>query len=457
TKPFNELILQAKIKAHCRIQELSDQINEKNNKLLYYQAQTEREHEIVETVFSNALSENFFASGNVNYYMSPMSAFNGDVLLSAASPSGGLYMMLGDFTGHGLSAAIGALPVSRVFFAMAKLGVSIGDIAAEMNKHLIDLLPDYMFCAATLVEINAAGDEVVAWCGGLPDAVVTKPDGSFDRFLTSMHMPLGALDIDEFERNVYALKLPLGSRIFLHSDGIIESVNKEGEMFGEERFHALIDGESVRTSSNKVNTIMEAFSRYVDSDEQDDDISLVALRIQPVENIVVDDSEPLKNILSWKIRFDISPSQMREGDPPAEMLEILGSSGGLAAHKDYLHTIVTELYLNALEHGVLDLSSDLKKAEDGFITFQKEKRERLETLVEGKIVAVFSMVSVDETPGVKIWIQNSGPGFDYTDTKLTAANDDDCFGRGLVLVRSLCDGHLHFTEGGRAVEAIYSL
>ncbi|MBV1870435.1 MAG: SpoIIE family protein phosphatase, partial [Gammaproteobacteria bacterium] len=455
TKPFNELILQAKIKAHCRIQELSDQINEKNNKLLYYQAQTEREHEIVEAVFDNALSENFLDSGNVNHYMSPMSAFNGDVLLSAASPSGGLYVMLGDFTGHGLSAAIGALPVSRVFFAMAKIGVSIGDIAEEMNKHLLGLLPDYMFCAATLVEINKAGDEIVAWCGGLPDAVVTHPDGSFDRFLTSMHMPLGALDEDEFERDVYALRLPFGSRIFLHSDGIIESTNTEGEMFGEERFHALIDDESVRTSSNKVKTIMGAFSRFAGSDEQDDDISLVALRIQPVENIEVDDSKLEREMLSWKIRFDITPSQMREGDPPAEMLEILGSSGGLAAHKDYLHTIISELYVNALDHGVLALSSDLKKTDDGFIAFQKEKRERLDTLADGKIVAVFSMVNADENPGVKIWIQDSGLGFDHT--TLEAANDDDCFGRGLELVRSLCDGHVHFTEGGRVVEAVYSL
>ncbi|MBL4607434.1 MAG: fused response regulator/phosphatase [Pseudomonadales bacterium] len=458
TKPFNELILQAKIKAHSRIQELSDQLNQKNKKLMYYQEQTQREHEIVEHVFENALSECFLDSGNIHYYMSPMSAFNGDVMLTAASPSGGLYVMLGDFTGHGLSAAVGALPVSRVFFAMTKLEASIGDIAAEMNKHLLNLLPDYMFCAATVAEINASGDELVMWCGGLPDAVITTPDGNIERLVTSMHMPLGAQEDDEFEQDVYTFKMAQGAQLFLHSDGIIESTNKQGEMFGEDRFHALFKEESVRTSSNKVESIIKHFGKFVDSDEQDDDISLVSIECKPVEGITVKDNKDditLINMPSWKIRFDISQEQMRERDLPSEMLQILGSSTGLATHKDYLYTIITELYLNALEHGVLRLPSHLKSEDDGFLAFQAEKKSRLETLADGKIIVVFSVVSNGDRPGVKIWIQDSGVGFDHQ--SIEAANDDKCFGRGFSLIKSLCDDQLYFKEGGRVVEAIYPL
>lgn len=459
TKPFNELILQAKIKAHSRIQELSDQLNEKNKKLVYYQQHTQREHEIIEHVFENALSESFLNSGNIDYYMSPMSAFNGDVMLAAPSPSGGLYVMLGDFTGHGLSAAVGAIPVSRVFFAMTKRGASIGDIAAEMNEHLLNLLPDYMFCAATIAEISATGEELVMWCGGLPDAVIIAPDGNIERFVTSMHMPLGALEDDEFERDVYTLKMHQGAQLFLHSDGMIESTNKQGEMFGEDRFHALFKEESVLSSSNRVKSIIEHFNRYVGlDDEQDDDISLVALECKPVERVLIDNhsnKEILKNTPSWKLRFEILPDQMREGDPPSDILKILGASPGLATHKDYLHTIITELYLNALEHGVLNLPSDLKNEEDGFLAFQAEKKNRLERLGDGKIVAVLSLITVEDRPCVKVSIQDSGQGFQYQ--SIEAGNDDDCFGRGLILIRSLCDDRVHFKEGGRVVEAIYSL
>ena len=44
--------------------------------------------------------------------LSPATTFNGDILLTAYPPSGHLHVLLGDFTGHGLSATIGALPAA---------------------------------------------------------------------------------------------------------------------------------------------------------------------------------------------------------------------------------------------------------------------------------------------------------------------------------------------------------
>ena len=37
-----------------------------------------------------------------------------------------LFLLIGDFTGHGLSAALGAMPVSEVFHAMVSKGFSAG-------------------------------------------------------------------------------------------------------------------------------------------------------------------------------------------------------------------------------------------------------------------------------------------------------------------------------------------
>ena len=49
--------------------------------------------------------------------MSPMALFNGDVLLADISPTGSLMVLLGDFTGHGLPAAIGSMPLASIFMA----------------------------------------------------------------------------------------------------------------------------------------------------------------------------------------------------------------------------------------------------------------------------------------------------------------------------------------------------
>lgn len=456
SKPFNEAILQAKIKSHARIQDLNNQVNKKNEVLLYHQARIQQEHEIVEHVFNSALSENFYTSDIVNFYLSPMSTFNGDVLLIAPSPRGGLYLMLGDFTGHGLSAAIGALPVSRTFFSMARKGLSIGDIAKEMNSLIIALLPDYMFCAATLVELNSAGNEAILWCGGLPNAVLVSPEGKIERFLPSLHTPLGSMDKHAFERDVYTLKLKTGSRLYLHSDGVTEAKNPAGEMFGEHRLNTLLSSEDVNNRHDRVNTITQQLFEFSDSNSQNDDISIIEILCKPPTIIASDRPEQdYYSMPSWKMRFNIEPDHMRIGNPPADILAMIAPAAGLSGHKDILHTILTELYLNALEHGILGLSSCLKNEDDGFQTFYTEKEKRLKSLKEGQIEVIVSQDKRSDINGIRIWIHDGGAGFDYH--KIQASSSDDNHGRGLMLVKSLCNDEVYFKNGGATVEVFYSL
>jgi serine phosphatase RsbU (regulator of sigma subunit) len=77
-----------------------------------------REQEIAQSVFINAIQGNNISNPNIKATIRPAGTFSGDMLLSAYSPSRDLYFLIGDFTGHGLSAALGAMPVSEVFHAM---------------------------------------------------------------------------------------------------------------------------------------------------------------------------------------------------------------------------------------------------------------------------------------------------------------------------------------------------
>lgn len=465
TKPFNEHILQAKINAHTRIQELNQQINEKNKELIYHHNQTIREHEIVDHVFSSAISESFLDSGNINYYMSAMSAFNGDLLLSAPSPSGGLYILLGDFTGHGLSAAIGSLPASRTFFAMSRQGLTIGDIAAEINRQLVQLLPDHMFFAAAMVELNARGDEITVWCGGLPDGLLVSPAGEIRSKIVAQHMPLGALEPEEFERDVRVLKVSQGDRIYLHTDGIIESCNSDGEMFGFERFEALFNGQNESDGNGAgngegtglVDEVIKQLNEFTGGGNQDDDISLVEILCKPVEGVdCIDEKNAslLESAMPWQLSVSLNAEQMRMGDPISRIVEMMGAAVGLVEHKDYVHTILTEMYTNSLDHGILKLDSQMKKTEEGYQEYYYQRALRLEKLSEGTI-----KIEVSFNPGqgggwVDMSVCDSGKGFDVASIK--SADEDDSFGRGISLINSLCE-KVEYSNGGCTINAQYNL
>jgi len=51
-----------------------------------------------------------------------------------------MHILLGDFTGHGLSAAIGAMPLAEVFYSMTARGFNLRDILVELNSKLRRIL-----------------------------------------------------------------------------------------------------------------------------------------------------------------------------------------------------------------------------------------------------------------------------------------------------------------------------
>ncbi len=171
-KPFDKVILAAKIRAHSRTRLL-----EQNKQLSFYRNAIEREHKIVEHILANTLSIDKHFTRYLDYCLNPASEFNGDFFLASASPTGGMYFLIGDFTGHGLASAIGALPVSQAFQTMSGKGLSLMEMAGTINQTLLMLLPDDMFFAAAIVEINNTGKQIDVWNGGMPSLLLQDPSG----------------------------------------------------------------------------------------------------------------------------------------------------------------------------------------------------------------------------------------------------------------------------------------
>lgn len=49
-----------------------------------------------------------------------------------------------------------------------------------------------------------------------------------------------------------------------------------------------------------------------------------------------------------------------------------------------IFTIIKELFVNALDHGLLGLDSNIKNGPDGFSNYVVERQKRLEAMTEGR-------------------------------------------------------------------------
>ncbi len=445
-KPFEPQILKAKLRAHLRIRQLLAQSVKQTQALTYYQNQTEREHELVEHIFANALKRSAKTPKGLDSHLSPAAMFNGDVFLSAVAPNGSQYFMLGDFTGHGLAAATGALPVSRIFYTMAEKNLSVSDIAREMNRCLDQLLPSHMFCAATIFEINASANSATFWMGGLPDGFLISQNGDVQLSLESMHMALGVLEDDEFERDVVHVSLHDGARIVLYTDGITEAENRHGEQFGYDRLTEAFSAQHKVTTEQ----IIERVRNFTQCELQQDDYSVVL--VDPIPHEVDSSRNKAISPLPVSLNLALDAQQLKTLDPVAQLIDLVANLPGLNSHKSSLFILLSEAYNNALEHGILGLDSQMKLSDDGFVEYYSLRETRLSELVEGEI-----SINIEYQPHNRtliLSVTDSGEGF-----KVKSQQRDQSyrsFGRGITLMHEIAE-QVRYNQSGNQVFVTYRI
>ncbi|WP_068749983.1 MULTISPECIES: fused response regulator/phosphatase [unclassified Oleiphilus] len=457
-KPINGIVLKAKIKAHARTQELTQQVHAKNSELTRLHATLTQEHEMGRHVLNHTLKRSLQNCKNVKSYLSSMSTFNGDIFLLAENPSGGLYAFLGDFTGHGLAAAIGTIPVSQAFFSMCEKSMPIMEIASSMNKSLKSFLPEYMFCAATLIHVPESGDKALVWAGGLPDAYITRPGEGLVSVVKSRHMPLGIVPAERFNSEIELHELRYGDKLFMFTDGILEgSPTDSDEMFGEERVMDSLDRRVKEGGQERVfDGLLDDYHSFSQGSAQQDDISLVEITAGPIDNSSVIDLEPKTN-LPWSVNVDLDAERIHsQPDPIVQVIKVLPADLFLYRRADMIRTILSELYFNSLEHGLLALDSTIKGSHDGFTKYYQQRQERMDALDAGRISISVSFDYERSGSELKISLRDTGKGFDFASQNEDLAMNTKPWGRGIALVRSLCET-VEYSDEGRCVEATLAL
>ncbi len=273
SKPFNVEVLESKINAHLRIRELTINISEKNLQLNDYNLRLQYEQQLIEHFFERALKQNYKNENIIKYHMSSMSTFNGDLFLVEKSPDGGFFLVMGDFTGHGLTAAMGTLPVAMIFFKMVNEGSTINDIIWEFNHQLHKLMPSNIFFAATIIELNSNSDKIFVWMGSMPEFHLMDKSGKIKETIHSSNLPLGILSDKDFNSDTTEFSVALGDKIYLCSDGVTESQSPTGEMFGNKRLEALL----ISNNHDRIDVILSELLKFTGTQDQTDDITLVEI------------------------------------------------------------------------------------------------------------------------------------------------------------------------------------
>ncbi|MBF0397304.1 MAG: SpoIIE family protein phosphatase [Desulfobacterales bacterium] len=457
--------LQREILERQKVEEILKETNEQLKSVLsqlsFRNRELEQEQEFAKNIFNNIINPSFINFANIKYLISPMSIFNGDLLLVTKNLSGGQYIIVGDFTGHGLKAAVGAIPVADTVYSMSKKGYTIEKIIAEINKKLHRILPTDVFFCCSFIELDYNNNKIKLWNGGMPDIVIYRHRTKTIRRIASKNLPLGIIDNSKLDTSIESVDIENNDQLFLFSDGLLESSNSQNEMFGYDNLEKCI----LNNSDHNLlfDEIQESVKLFRKDNAQCDDITLVEVSYNnDQDKISVTEDKPLtneshKSTMHWKLVLELNAATLRIADPVPILMQLVIEKPEFEAYKGSIYTILMELITNSLDHGIMGLNSSLKQQPDGFDLYYNQRLKTLSTLEKGWLRIDMEHIPMYAGGKFTFKINDSGPGFDYREKLSRVTEDDDTSffsGRGIKLVHSLCE-KLIYKGNGNSVEAVY--
>ncbi|WP_372965739.1 SpoIIE family protein phosphatase [Marinobacter sp.] len=458
-KPYNRVILEAKINAFNRMRSLHQAVSEQRDHIRRQNERMLEEQRAARRVFDNVAHTGCLNAPNIRYHASPLSVFNGDVLFASRRPGGGTLLFMGDFTGHGLPAAIGAMPIAEVFYGMAAKGFGAADILREINRKLCSILPTGMFCCGVLLEADSKQSAIRVWNGGLPDGWLVRKNG--DRVaIPSRHLPLGVLPPDRFVASMDILDALSGDRVVVMTDGFPESRDDQGAPFGETGVRRVLAG--LQPEEHPFDALMEHLQRFTGQPAPADDITLCSLEV--VTGSVAPEifektpASSLSGPGNWHCVYEIRERTLADFNPLPLLLHICMEVPGLRRKSGEIYTLLSELYNNALEHGVLALSSEWKSSAKGFSLYYQERKRRLSETEGHYIRFTLDHESRPDAGRLRIRCEDSGQGFDAESQGARApagtGPGNGYAGRGLEILKRMTQ-ELNIYGAGNCVEIVY--
>ncbi len=456
TKPYNSTILQAKVNAFSRMRHMQQLLLRQRDQIAEHNQRMVREQEIAREVFDRVAHKGCLNADNIKSRISPMAIFNGDVALAAVNPAGNLCLLLGDFTGHGLNAAIGAMPLAQCFYDLLEKGFLFREILQQLNLTLCDVLPEDIFCCAIFIEFNFREQHITVWNGGLPDGQLLSASTGQRQPLPSRHLPLGIKPELQFDEAIAVYDVSPGDRILVWTDGIVEAEDVEGNLFGNNRLELIINANS--NLNVLFDEIDQEVTAFIGTGAALDDISLLEVKMVAPEQFNYQGPAFLcegdNGADDWSLAFELRADSLRHFNPLPQLLQVLMEAPAIRPYAGQVYTVISELFSNALEHGLLQLDSTLKATDSGFNAYYERRENALPDLQQGSITINLDYQGDVSGGRLVINVEDSGKGFDFKALEAAGTDKNEYSGRGIRLVQGLC-ASVEYQGVGNAVEAVF--
>ena len=185
-----------------------------------------------------------------------------------------LCILIADVSGKGIPAAMFMMRAKTLLKSLTESGVSVTQIFEDANNTLCVGNDASMFVTAWEGLIDLESGQMHYACAGHNPPAVRRHDGSFQLLREKVGFVLAGMEDMRYKENTFVFEP--GDTIFLYTDGVTEAVNKNGELFGEERLLQALNDAQDGSAKDLCQAVKAAVQAFSDGTDQFDDITMLA-------------------------------------------------------------------------------------------------------------------------------------------------------------------------------------
>jgi sigma-B regulation protein RsbU (phosphoserine phosphatase) len=188
--------------------------------------------------------------------------------------------VIGDVTGKSVSGALVMSASRSVFRMLSEQELGVSDSMIRANRRLKKDVKTGMFVALLYAVLNSRDKSVSLCSAGQTQPVYFSASSRKAALLETEGdtFPLGILDDANYQET--RLELGGGDKMVFYTDGIVEAMNEQEEMFGFERLVEIVQKSQSATADELLREIIDTVRTFTGSAPQHDDLTAIVVSVR---------------------------------------------------------------------------------------------------------------------------------------------------------------------------------
>jgi serine phosphatase RsbU (regulator of sigma subunit) len=206
----------------------------------------------------------------------PAREVGGDFFNYFVLPDGRLALLVGDVSGKGVSAALLMANIQATLRARLPHETDLAQLADRLDRELDQNTPGGVYLTLFLAILEIDGRTMRYINAGHNPQFLLRRGGGIEP-LGSTGMPIALYAGHGYSE----ARVPLGSGdlLFFYTDGLVETENESGDMFGADRLQKILAAEQTDGIDTILQRVEQQVSAFRGNAEPFDDATMMALRI----------------------------------------------------------------------------------------------------------------------------------------------------------------------------------